>query len=214
LQATNYACIEVSDAGCGIADKDIETIFDPFFSSKFAGRGLGLAVVLGIVKAHSGLVTVESHPGQGSKFTVFLPVSVETVSRNPEPLPKIRKTRSSSMVLVVDDEHIVRNSVSHALKRLGYAVLTAADGQEALHLFQQHPSEIGCVLCDLTMPGMNGWETLTALRKLAPQIPIVLSSGYSEAQVMEGHHPELPTAFLNKPYDFRTLGDAIARIMK
>jgi two-component system, cell cycle sensor histidine kinase and response regulator CckA len=116
-------------------------------------------------------------------------------------------------VLVVEDEPAVRATVSLALKRFGYTVLAAKDGVEAVEVFRQRLGEIRCVLCDLTMPRMNGWETLAALRKLSPGIPVILSSGYSEAQVMEGHHPDLPQAFLNKPYQFAALAAAITRVL-
>jgi two-component system, cell cycle sensor histidine kinase and response regulator CckA len=100
------------------------------------------------------------------------------------------------------------------LKRSGFTVYEAQDGVEAVEVFQQHRDEIGCVLCDLTMPRMNGWETLTALRKLVPGIPVILSSGYSEAQAMAGEHPELPEAFLSKPYEWTALKDVIVRFMR
>ena len=117
-------------------------------------------------------------------------------------------------MLVVDDEPTLRRAVSLALKRSGFTVLAAADGVEALEVFEQHRDEIRCVLCDLTMPRMNGWDTLTALRKLVPDIPVILASGYSEAQVMDGEHPELPQAFLSKPYELPTLRDVIVRVMR
>ena len=250
-QATAYACLEVADAGCGIADPDIEKIFDPFFSTKFTGRGLGLSVVLGIVRAHCGVITVASEPSRGSVFRVFLPVSAEAVPQKPFPEPgraelplspnleaaqrrrptrfraseQIRtepgslpaasgpKTAGGGTVLVVEDESAVRKMVTLALQRLGFTVLAAEDGLEAVAVFRQHQDEIRCVLCDLTMPRMNGWETLTALRKLAPGIPVILSSGYSEAQVMEGDHSELPQAFLSKPYEHKALINAISQVL-
>ena len=117
-------------------------------------------------------------------------------------------------MLVVDDEPCLLKAVTLVLKRSGFTVFSAQDGVEAVEVFQQHRDEIGCVLCDLTMPRMNGWETLTALRKLSPGFPVLLSSGYSEAQVMAGDHPELPQAFLSKPYQFETLINTIARFMR
>ncbi len=117
-------------------------------------------------------------------------------------------------MLAVDDEPVVLKSIGLVLKRTGFTVLTAVDGVDAMDVFRQHRDEIGCVLCDLTMPRMNGWETLTAMRKLSPGIPIILASGYSEEQVMAGEHPEMPEAFLSKPYQFETLMDAIARVMR
>ncbi|MGA2151845.1 MAG: PAS domain S-box protein [Geobacteraceae bacterium] len=204
-----YACLEVADTGCGIADNDIEKLFDPFFSSKFAGRGLGLPVVLGIVKAHGGAVTVESEPGQGSKFRVFLPVSAEEISRQPDKTPQPLAMEGGGTVLLVEDDSLVRDIAATMIKHLGFYVIEAKDGVDAVEVFRQRRNEISCVLCDLTMPRMNGWETLTALRKLAPGIPVILASGYDEAQVMEGDHPELPQVFLGKPYKHKGLSDAI-----
>jgi len=212
-QANDHACLEVADTGCGIAAQDIENIFDPFFSHKFIGRGMGLSIVLGIVRAHRGVVTVESQPGRGSVFRVFLPVSATAVPQTPLPVVHTLKPAGGITVLLVEDETEVRKVAAAGLKRLGYAVIAAQDGVEALELFRQRREEIRCVLCDLTMPRMDGWETLTALRQIAPGIPVILASGYSKAQVMAGDHPEQPQVFLRKPYSFRLLGDAIARAL-
>ena len=212
-QEDAYACLEVVDAGCGIASADIEKLFDPFFSSKFTGRGLGLPVVLGVVRAHCGAITVESEPGRGSVFRVFLPASAEAAPQRPAQVVRAPLPGVGGTVLVVEDELVVRKSVTLALKRLGFTVLAAGDGAEAVAMFREHRHEICLVLCDLTMPRMNGWETLTALRQLQPGIPIILSSGYSEGQVTEGDHPELPQAILSKPYQFRALCDAIRCVL-
>ena len=208
-----YACLEVVDAGSGIADKDIEKLFDPFFSSKFAGRGLGLSVVLGIVRAHGGAVTVESEPGWGSTFRVFLPVSAEKVLSQPDQAAQSPEIDRGGTVLLVEDEPMVRKVGQGALTSLGFAVLLAKDGVEAVEVFRQHKDEVRCVLCDLTMPRMDGWETLAALRKLAPGLPVILASGYDKAHVMAGDHPELPQAFLSKPYQLQGLRDAIGRAL-
>jgi CheY-like chemotaxis protein len=201
--------MEVADAGSGITVKDIEKLFDPFFSSKFTGRGLGLSVVLGIVQSHGGAVTVETTPGRGSTFRVFLPVSAERIIRQPDPAAQSVEMDEGGTVLLVDDEPMVRKVGEGALMSLGFAVLLAKDGVEAVEIFRQHRDEIRCVLCDLTMPRMNGWETLVALRKLAPGLPVILASGYDKAHVMAGDHPELPQAFLSKPYQLQGLRDAI-----
>ncbi len=213
-QGVAYACLEIGDSACGIAAENIDKLFDPFFSTKFTGRGLGLSVVLGIVKAHGGSVTVESQPGKGSVFRAFLPMLAEAIPQKPIPVAQSPKATGGGTVLVVDDEPTLRQAVSLALKRFGFTVLAAEDGVQALEMFEQHRDEIRCVLCDLTMPRMNGWDTLTALRKLVSDIPVILASGYSEAQVMAGNHPELPQAFLSKPYELQTLMDVIARVMK
>jgi PAS domain S-box-containing protein len=209
-QASAYVCLEVLDAGSGIADKDIEKIFDPFYSSKSAGRGLGLSVVLGIVRAHKGAVTVESKPGKGSAIRVFLPVSNEQVLSQPNDAAQSLEIAVGGTVLMVDDDEMLRKLGENMLRRLGFKVLLASDGVEALEVFEQHKDEIRCVLCDLTMPGMDGWETLAALRKLAPGLPVILASGYDKAQAMAGRHLELPQVFLSKPYQIKGLRDAIA----
>jgi len=212
-QDNAYACLEVTDAGCGIAEKDIEKLFDPFFTTKFTGRGMGLAVVLGVVKAHGGAVTVESEPGRGSAFRVFLPISAEEVPRQPDKASQPLAREGGGTVLLIDDEAMVRDVAAAMLKCLGFSVLEAKDGVEAVEVFRQHQHEIRCVLCDLTMPRMSGWETLTTLRKLATDIPVILASGYDKAQVMAGDHPELPQVFLGKPYKFKGLSDAIGQAL-
>ena len=231
-QYSAYACLEVTDAGGGIADKDIETLFDPFFSSKFTGRGMGLALVLGIVKAHDGAVTVESAPGQGSTFRIFLPVSAAEVPRQPDkaaqpPLivpilkrpivPTLQRgndaTTGSGTIMLVDNEEMLRDMAAAMLTRLGFTVLAAKDGVEALEIFRQRRDEICLVLSDLTMPRMDGWETLRALRQLAPDLPVILTSGYNKAQVMAGDHPELPQVFLGKPYGLQGLSYAISQAL-
>ena len=212
-QESVYACVEVADSGSGIAYKDIEKLFDPFFSTKFIGRGMGLSVVLGVVNAHNGVITVESRLDSGSVFRVFLPVSTEEIPlqhERPFPVPLLE---GDGTVLLIEDEEQVRNMAKIMLTRLGYTVLEAKDGVEAVEIFQQHPDEIRCVLSDLTMPRMNGWDTLAALRKLSPDTPVVLSSGYDEAQVMAGEHPERPNAFLGKPYQLKELRETIRRVL-
>ncbi|MEI7997073.1 MAG: PAS domain S-box protein, partial [Methylococcaceae bacterium] len=221
-QGKSYACLEVTDTGCGIEDKAIEQLFDPFFTDKFTGRGMGLPVVLGIVKAYKGAITVDSKPGSGSAFRIFFPVS-EEAPRQPQTAendkgvtisaPSPRKLEEGGTVLVVEDEEPLRKMAAIMLERLGFIVLEAKDGIEALDVFGKHQSEIRFVLTDLTMPRMNGWETLTALRKLAPDIPIILASGYDKAHVMAGDHAELPQVFLGKPYNLKGLRDAISQAL-
>jgi two-component system, cell cycle sensor histidine kinase and response regulator CckA len=209
-----YACLEVTDAGCGISEKDIEKIFDPFFTAKFTGRGLGLPVVLGIIRAHSGAVTVEREAGRGTVFRVFWPVSAEEVPRQPEQAAKASEIEGGGTVLLVEDEQMVREMAKAMLMHLGFAVLEAKDGIEAVEVFRQHKDTIRCVLSDLNMPRMDGWETLAALRQLAPGIPVVLASGYDQAQVMAGDHSEWGQAFLGKPFRSKGLSDAIRQALE
>ena len=208
-----YACLEVTDAGCGIAEPNIERVFDPFFSTKFTGRGLGLSVALGIVRAHRGAITVQSKPGRGSVFQLFLPLSNETVRSRPAPKATAQKAANGS-VLVVEDEPVVRTMLEHVLAQLGFAVHCATDGIEALEIFERRRSEICCVLSDLTMPRMGGWEMLAVLRKIAPGIPVILISGYTETQALERNDPERPNAFLRKPFKVEDLRNILAQILQ
>jgi two-component system cell cycle sensor histidine kinase/response regulator CckA len=208
-----YACLEVADTGHGIRDQEIEKIFEPFFTTRFAGRGLGLPVVLGIVHAHSGGLVLESKRGResGSAFRVYLPVSAEAVSRPPDVSARApeREIQWSGMVLLVEDEELLRRTTAKTLTRLGFTVLDAGDGTEALETFRRHTDSIRFVLCDLTMPHMSGWDTLAALRTLAPGVPVILTSGYDEAHVMADGYDERPQGFLGKPYGIEELRDAI-----
>ncbi len=214
-QAQDYACLAVTDSGVGIAHQDIEKLFDPFYSTKFTGRGLGLAVVLGIIRSHSGAVVVESQPGRGSTFRLFFPVVAQAVLPAPPPAQAAQYSAPAEggTVLLVEDDELVRDMVAEMLEMMDFTVLTAADGVEAVELFRQRQADIDCVLCDLTMPRMDGWETLTALRQIAPEVPVILSSGYDEAQVMANHHSERPQAFLSKPYQIAALKDALTGAM-
>ncbi|RPH40032.1 MAG: PAS domain S-box protein, partial [Desulfobulbaceae bacterium] len=209
-----YACLEVRDAGCGIADNDIDKLFDPFFTSKFAGRGLGLAVVLGIVKAHGGAIAVESKIGQGSTFRIYLPVSDEILVQHLDKALPPLAIEGSGTVLLVEDEEMMRNMTESMLTRLGFKVLLAKDGIEAVEVFEKYQDEIDVVLSDLSMPRMNGYETLSALRQIRPDIPVVLASGHDETKILRDEPVEFPQIFLHKPYQKAVLKDALARAIR
>ncbi|RJP79460.1 MAG: response regulator [Desulfobacteraceae bacterium] len=203
-----YACLEVSDTGFGIPRKDFENLFDPFFSSKFTGRGMGLAVILGITRMHHGVISVESIPEQGSTFRVYFPITDKETRQQTE----ARVTPAMEgfgQVLVVDDDGDVRNLTETMLAHLGFTVLQAKDGMEALKVFRHHKENIRFVVCDLTMPQMDGWETLAGLRRIDPGIRVILASGYSEGEAMKGEHADRPQAFLKKPF---TLNSLIAKV--
>ncbi|MDP1572574.1 MAG: response regulator [Vicinamibacterales bacterium] len=225
----DYACLTVTDTGCGIEALEIEKIFDPFFTSKFTGRGLGLAVALGVLHAHSGGVVVRSHIGRdsGSEFRVYLPVSFETVPRTApavDPAPAAALAALAALetgetdgtdgtILLVEDDEALRWATRQALERLGFRVLEARDGTEAVGVFRQHQPLIRLILCDVTMPLMGGWDTLEAVRRLSPDIPVVLTSGYDEAHIMADDRPERPQGFLAKPYTREALDGAIRAAM-
>jgi CheY-like chemotaxis protein len=174
---------------------------------------MGLSAVLGILRAYGGAITVESKLGRGSTFRVFLPVSTEEVLRQPDDVAKALELEEGGTILLVDDEEMVREMAKDMLTRFGFRVLEAKDGVEAVEMYRQRQDEIRCVLCDLTMPRMNGWETLTALRKLNPDVPLILASGYDKAHVMSGDHPERPQVLLGKPYTLKGLRDAICETL-
>lgn len=210
-----YACLTVSDTGCGIKDDNMGRIFDPFYTDKFVGRGLGLAVVLGTVKAYNGGIIVESVYGSGAVFRIFLPVSDE-----PIPLPKEAviqpvslSEREGGLVLLVEDQEILLSMATAMLERFGFHVLTARDGVEAIKIFRSHQTEILLVISDMSMPRMNGRELMKALRSLRADIPVILSSGYDEEEIMATDDMVQPQAFLHKPYQLATLKRVIDKVL-
>jgi CheY-like chemotaxis protein len=199
LPVGEYVFLQVHDTGCGMDDAIRARIFDPFFSTKFTGRGLGLAAVAGIVRGHKGAIVVESVPGTGSSFTVLFPSSTRTAEQLPDPAPRMA-LQGSGVVLVVDDEEVVREAAKKALERLGYTVLLADGGPAAIDVFRRYPTEITLVVLDLSMPCMSGEETLPELRKIRPEARIIISSGYSESEIMTLFRGQPISGYLQKPY--------------
>ncbi len=208
-----YACLEIRDTGRGMTLDTIDRVFDPFYTDKFTGRGLGLPVVLGLVKASDGAVSVESAPDEGSIFRVFWPLSMKEPVGPSKTLKNIREIEGGGTILLIDDEDMLRKMGHHMLEHLGFAVLTAPGGEEALDIFREHLNDIRCVITDLGMPGLNGWETLASLRKIDSDLPVILASGYDEASVMAEDHAERPQAFLSKPYSLKDLKTALGQAL-
>jgi two-component system, cell cycle sensor histidine kinase and response regulator CckA len=208
-QPGTYACLEIADSGPGIADGDLEKLFDPFFSTRFTGRGMGLSVVLGFVQAHGGGISVESQLGHGCIFRVYVPVSSEVALHPVDSAASGLGSNAGGTILLVDDDLPLLETAADLLEVIGFSVLSAKDGIEALEVFRAHQNEIRCVITDLTMPRLDGWGTLSALRELDPTLPVILTSGYDRVQVMAGEHAEHPQAFLGKPFSLKQLQEAV-----
>jgi len=202
LPEGRYLCLRVSDTGSGMDAQVLARVFDPFFSTKSYGRGLGLPSSLGVVRAHRGAIQVHSEPGRGATFEVLLPIAPEAVGA-PElgaPPPSPPDDPCTGAVLLAEDEALVRAVAAAALEEAGFTVLQAADGSEALHLFQEHPDEIRAVLLDLAMPHADGMKVLGEVRRQRPGLPVIVASAYNGDDAVARLRESGPARFIRKPY--------------
>jgi len=212
LPAGQYVFLEVADSGCGMDKATLERIFEPFFTTKFTGRGLGMAAVLGIVRGHKGAIKIYSEVGKGTTFKVLFPATSKpaVLFDHEQSLPQFE---GSGLVLLVDDDETVRSIGRSMLEELGFEVLTANDGRDALSVYEQQFEKIRFVLMDLTMPHLDGEQAFREMRRLNTAVKVILSSGYNEQDVAQRFIGKGLSGFLKKPYQLSILQEAIRKLL-
>ncbi len=205
--------LTVTDTGVGMDPKTLERIFDPFFTTKELGKGtgLGLASVYGIIKGHGGYIDVESEKGKGTTFKIYLPGTekrIEKTEKEPEVIQK-----GSETILIIDDEDMVLEVGQKFLRFMGYQVLTARNGKEAIEVYRKQREKIHLVILDLVMPKMEGGEVFERLKEISPDVKILISSGYS----VDGKASQIldrgACGFIQKPFDMMQLSKSIRAIL-
>ncbi len=216
IPAGQYVCLEVSDTGCGMDEDTKQRVFEPFYTTKFTGRGLGMSAVLGIIAAHMGSLQLFSQPGQGSTFKVYLPVqisdSVEYQSH--QHAASSAAWQDSGTVLLVEDEEQIKFIARIMLIKLGFTVIEASNGKEALELYSENAADITLVITDMGMPIMDGYALFRELKKLNPLLPIIISSGFGNSVVTSMIAREDIAGLVGKPYNFDQLRDVLKMVLK
>jgi len=214
LPEGKYVFVTIADSGCGMTDQTIKKIFDPFFTRKESGTGLGLSAVLGIIHGHKGVIEVVSKAGRGSKFRIILPRAYQAVRKQVVQTSEMDGWQGEGTVLVVDDDPAVQKVATLFLKHLGFDVLRAADGLEGVEAFSKHQKEIVAVLLDITMPKLGGVDAMKRMREINPRIPVVLVSGYSAVEIESLPEESQPEMFVAKPFRAKDLHKALFKVLK
>jgi len=214
LNCGYYVYLEVSDTGCGMEKSTIDKIFEPFYTTKFTGRGLGMAAVLGIIKSHKGAIRIYSEIGKGSTFKVLFPVS-EREGKNLKKESKINLPRKhiDGKILIVDDEETVRTVGKMMLETLGFSAITASNGEEALKIIECKNAEIELIILDMTMPHMDGEETFREIRKVMPEVRVIMTSGYTEQDIFPRFAGKKLAGFIQKPFTLNQLAEIIDKVI-
>jgi len=199
LRPGEYVRITVADTGCGMDAETQTRIFDPFYTTKVTGRGLGLSAVRGIVGKHNGLLQLESNVGEGTTFAILLP-TVAPVAKQPPPQETTESDQENKRVLVVDDESSLRATLCALLQHEGFDAVEAADGQQAINTFREMPNSFDCVVLDFSMPKLNGEEVFRELRAQRPDVPIILMSGFTEQELLDRFRGANLTKAIQKPF--------------
>lgn len=214
LPAGRYIRLEVSDTGDGMSKETMQKIFDPLFTTKITGRGLGLASVLNVIQRHHGAIEVSSQMGQGAVFRVYFPVEEQDGDSGAGELPAVSEEwHGYGTVLVADDEVSIRSIAAALLEHLGFRVITATDGLETVNLYTEHAEEIVLLLMDLNMPKLNGIEAAMRVRHINPRIPVLFMSGYPRNQVMERFGRHAHTDCIQKPFERGELMRGLRAVM-
>ena len=209
-----YTCLEVTDNGSGMNNETRQRIFEPFYTTKFTGRGLGMSAVLGIINSHGGALQLFSQEGQGTTFKVYLPIpdnesaeSDSTLKAPPTPWT------GSGTILLVEDENQIRMIANAFLSKLGFTVIEATNGKEALELYLENVEDVILVVTDMGMPVMSGYELFQELKKLKPELPIIISSGFGDVDVSSKISREDIAGLISKPYSFDQLRDVLKSVV-
>ena len=219
MRSGNYGCIEVADNGCGMKPDILDKVIDPFFTTNFIGRGLGLSAAWGIAHAHDGYLFIESEYGRGTTVRMYLPLISPDQIRLGQPSTLLRQqadapvASTNGLVLCVDDDQIVRVIGRRMLELEGFQVLEADGGTEAVAIVQEHGADLLCVILDYAMPDMDGNLALIEMRKIRPDLPVLLVSGFLQEQAVSHFLTEKPNGFLQKPFCREEFIESVARLL-